>query len=280
MIGLTRVLRSRPAQNMVLLLSLTLVPFATASAASTISQAYQTNSSDVSEGTLVSLASSGSGDITPATIANAPNLAGVAVNKPVLQLSTGAKGSVQVALGGSTQVLVSDANGKVYAGDKITVSPLAGVGMKAIDSGEIVGTAQKPLSLVNTVVEQVKGTNGQQVTVHVGLLPVTISVSYYSATSTSGTVSAFVPPFLQDVANSVAGKAVSPLRVLIGTIALLLGFFATTLMLYVGVRSGVISNGRNPLAEAALRRGMVDVLISALGVLVVTGVIVAAVVLV
>jgi hypothetical protein len=276
----TGVLRLRPVQGAMLLLVLALVPFATAAAASTISQAYQTSSSDISEGTLVSLASSGSGSITPATLSNAANLVGVAVNKPVLQLSTGAKDSVQVALGGSTQVLVSDANGTVHAGDKITVSPLAGVGMKAIDSGEIVGTAQKSLSDVNTVAEHVKGTNGQQVTVHVGLLPVTISVSYYSAASTAGSVSAFVPPFLQNVANAVAGKAVSPLRVLIGTIALLLGFFATTLMLYVGVRSGVISIGRNPLAEAALRRGMVDVLISALGVLVVTGVIVAAVVLI
>jgi hypothetical protein len=245
-----------------------------------ISQGYEVSSSGISTGALVSLTGSGSGTVELATVSNAAHLAGVAAQAPALELSSATgQQSIQVVVGGSTNVLVSDANGTLKAGDKITVSPLAGVGMKATSSSEIVGTALKPLSAVKTVAQHAKGKNGQSITVHVGLVPVAVGVTYYSAVASVGTVSAFVPPFLQNVANAVAGKAVSPLRVLIGAIALLLGFFAVTIMLYVGVRSGVISLGRNPLAADALRRGMVDVLIAALGVLIVTGVIVSAVIL-
>jgi hypothetical protein len=177
-------------------------------------------------------------------------------------------------------VLISDANGAVRAGDKITVSPLAGIGMKALGSSEIIGTAQRSLSSTKTITEQAKGKDGNQITVHVGLVPVAINVVYYSSAPSSGNVSAFVPPFFQNLANAVAGKSVSPLRVLLGSITLMLGFIAVMVMLYVAVRSGVISLGRNPLAANALRRGMVDVFFAALGVLMITGVIVAAVVLV
>lgn len=262
----------------ILVLLIFLLPRSTSALPAAISQAYQTNSSTIGQGELVSLVASGSNEVEPATTGSASDLVGVAADKPVLQLSGGSKSSIQVVVGGSAAVLVSDANGTVKAGDKIAVSPLAGIGMKAIGSAEIIGTAQKSLTAIKTVTEQFKGKNGKQVTIHVGQLPVAVNVVYYSATSSTGSVSAFVPPFLQNLANALVGKAVSPLRVLIGTLALLLGFFAVTLMLYAGVRNGVISLGRNPLAADALRRGMVDVLVAALGVVVVTGVIVVAVV--
>jgi len=242
-----------------------------------ISQSYPTSSS-IGAGELVSLAPSGLSGVEPATLNDASDLVGVAADAPALQLSHGTKGSVQVVTGGSATVLVSDANGPVKLGDKITISPLAGIGMKAISSAEIVGTAQRSLSSVKTISEQFKGKDGKQVSVRVGQLPVAVNVVYYSAASSAGSISAFVPPFLQSVASSIAGKAVSPLRVLISSVALLLGFISVALMLYAGVRDGVISLGRNPLAADALRRGMVDVMVAALGVLVVTCVAVVAIV--
>lgn len=245
-----------------------------------ISQGYQTSATNLSQGELVSLVSSGSSQVQAATLSNASNLVGVAADKPVLELSGNGKSDVQVVVGGTSYVLVSDANGAVNAGDKITVSPLGGIGMKALGSSEIIGTAQRSLKNTKTVTEQAKGKDGKQITVHVGLVPVAVNVVYYSSAPSAGNVSAFVPPFFQNLANAVAGKAVSPLRVLLGAITLLLGFIAVMVMLYVAVRSGVISLGRNPLAANALRRGMFDIFLAALGVLMITGVIVAAVVLV
>jgi len=261
------------------LLALLLMPVGAASAqAGAISQGYETSSSGVRQGMLLSLASTHSNQVEPATPGSAANLIGVAGEKSALELSSSGEQNVQVVVGGSTVALVSDANGTVQAGDKITVSPLTGIGMKAAGAGEIVGTAEAALTSVKTLTEHVKGRNGQQVIVHIGLLPITVNVVYYSAASSGGSVSAFVPPFLQDLADALTGRAVSPLRVLIGTVTLLLGFVAVMLMLYVGIRSGVISLGRNPLAADALRGGLIDVLLTAIGVLVVTGVIVTAVV--
>ncbi len=102
---------------------------------------------------------------------------------------------------------------------------------------------------------------------------------FYSAASSPGAVSNLVPPFLQNLANSITGRQVSALRVLLGFLALILGFTITVVMLYVSIRSDMISIGRNPLAETALRRGLVDIIIAAIGVLLVTAVIVYAVLL-
>jgi hypothetical protein len=108
----------------------------------------------------------------------------------------------------------------------------------------------------------------------VGLLPLAVNTTYYTSSSPQGTVSAFIPPFLQDIANAITGRQVSPLRVLLGASALLLGFITAIIMLYVAIRNGMTSIGRNPLAEGALRKGLVDVIVAAIGVLVIAIVIV------
>ncbi|HSW92631.1 MAG TPA: hypothetical protein VLH14_01970, partial [Patescibacteria group bacterium] len=180
----------------------------------------------------------------------------------------------RVVVNGSTEALVSDMNGSVKAGDKITASPVSGIGMKSIQAAEVVGTAQANLDSVTLVTQKVSGTDGQEQTVKVGLLPVAVNVTYYSAATQQGIVAAFVPPFLQALANGIAGRQVSPLRVLLAAIALLLGFGAVSIMLYTSIRSGVISIGRNPLAQGALRKSLVDVVVAAIGLLVITTVIV------
>jgi hypothetical protein len=248
-----------------------------------ISQSYQTSSTSITQGTLLSLASKGSTVVVPAGTSNAASLVGVAASKPLVELSTGTsssskQSSVQVAVGGITEALVSNLNGAVYVGDKITASPVNGIGMKATAASEIIGIAQTNLSSVTTVTKSFAGTNGKTVGAKVGLLPIAVNVAYYSAAPAGGSISAFVPPFLQSLANSIAGKEVSPLRVLIGAMTLILGFATIVIMLYTGIRNGVISLGRNPLAADALRKGMADILITAVGILMVTGVVVAAVI--
>lgn len=259
---------------------LQLAPNANAAAGSSaIAQGYSANSNNIGQGALVSIISSGSGSVEPANSNNATNLIGVAADRPVIELSGGSGSTIQVVVNGTTQALVSDVNGTVKVGDKITPSPVSGIGMKANSSAEIVGTALKDLSSVAKTKETVTNKQGKQVTIHVGLLPIAVNVAYYSASAGAGAVSSLVPPFLQNLANSVTGRQVSALRVLLGFIALILGFTIAVVMLYVSIRSDMISIGRNPLAESALRRGLVDVIVAAIGVLLVTAVIVYAVLL-
>jgi hypothetical protein len=251
-------------------------PVVSASASNgAISQDYQTSTSSITAGELLSLSSAGSSTVEPAnSTTNVARLIGVAADKPLLELSGKGTSSVQVVVGGTSAVLVSDINGSVKVGDKVTASPVSGVGMKAINSAEVVGIAQADLNSVQTVTKSVAGSDGKQVNIKIGLLPIAVIVEYYSVNAASGTASSFVPPFLQTLANQLTGKQVSPLRVLLGMILLIMGFAAVTFMLYVAIRSGIISIGRNPLAEAALRKGLVDVIIAALGVLTITAVVV------
>lgn len=256
----------------------TLLPTAVHASTGAISQSYKTNDTDLTPGTLISLASKGATVVTAANTNNVSNLVGIAASKPLIELSDGTQNSLQVVVSGSTDALVTDLNGTIKIGDKITASPISGIGMKAINPSEVVGTAQADLDSVSTVTKTFVGIDGKGVSAKVGLLPVAVNIGYYSASSGTGGASALVPPFLQNLANTIAGKVVSPLRVLIGLLALLLGFATITIMLYTGIRSGVISLGRNPLAANVLRRGLVDILLTAVGVLVVTGVVVAAVI--
>ena len=146
--------------------------------------------------------------------------------------------------------------------------------MKAVGSAEVVGSAQADFSAITTLNRSVTTSDGQQKTIKVGLLPVAVNVTYYSASMSQGTISSFVPPFLQSLANTVAGRQVSPVRVLIGATTLLLGFVAVMIILYTSIRNGLISIGRNPLAQKALRRGLIDIIFAAMGLLLITAAIV------
>jgi hypothetical protein len=166
--------------------------------------------------------------------------------------------------------LTSDINGEIKTGDKITASPISGIGMKATISAQIVGTAETNFNSIKSVQQTVKRQDGTSAKVRIGLMPVQVNVSYFAVPQTQGSISAILPPYLQKIANALSGKQVSPLRVLIGALALILGFTAGAIMLYASVRSNIASIGRNPLAQEALRKGFVDVVYAAIGLLVIT----------
>jgi len=173
---------------------------------------------------------------------------------------------------GSTEVLVSDVNGDVKVGDKITASMISGVGMKAVGPGEIVGTVQAALGSVKTVSRTVSDQTGKSRSVKIGLLPVAVNVTHYTPIDTGDRLSAYIPIFMQTAADNVAGKHVAALRVVLAAGALILGFLTVVIMVQTAIRSGIISLGRNPLAQQTLRRGLRDALIAAVAVLVVTAV--------
>lgn len=236
-------------------------------ASNAIAQSYSTTATSIAPGTLLSLVGSGTGQVEPAhSTSDTTPLVGVATSQPLLELSTSGQKSVQVAVSGTAQALVSDINGPVAVGDKIAASPISGIGMKAVTSAEVVGSAEASLNSVHTVTQTVTDKTGKPITVKVGLVPLSVNVGYFSASS-GGTLGAFIPPILQNLANTVSGKAVSPLRVLMCLLVLLLGSVTVIVMLNTAIRSGIISLGRNPLAGPALRKGLLDVILAALGIL-------------
>jgi len=256
--------------GIVLLVFLSLSPVVSVyAAAGPIAQDYQTSDSNVKTGTLVSL--SLSNKVVPASTAKTA-LVGVVTAEPAVSVSDNSADNVHVAVSGSVPALVSDVNGIIKLGDRIAVSPFSGIGMKATASSVIVGIAQSDMQTAQMTTKKVTDKYGKTSTIHIGLLSVAVGVSFYTATSQSG-LSAFVPTFLQNLANTISGRQVSPLRVLAGTAAVVLGFTTIIIMLYTSTRGAMTALGRNPLAQSVIRKGLVDVAVTAVAVLIVANVV-------
>lgn len=244
-------------------------------ASSGLSQGYTTTVSDLTPGSLMGL-TPGTNSAVPASSAQSYQLLGLVADKPLIALSDGSN-QVQVVISGPANALVSNINGDIKAGDRIASSPIVGVGMKAIDAGQVVGIAQMDFSKIATTDQTITDKSGTKHVIKVGAMPLQVSVSYFAGSSSQGALGSLLPPFVLASANSIAGQQVSPLRVLIGLLALVFGFVVAGIMLQAAVRSGMISVGRNPLAKKAVRKQLLDVCVTALVVLAVTAGIVYAV---
>jgi len=231
-----------------------------------IAQGFQADSGngEIVAGALVSVKSDNPQAVQLATTDSADRLIGIVDPNPLVVISADNK-QAEVVLNGATNALVTDINGTVNAGDKIAISPIAGVGMKAASDGQIVGTAQANMDTSKSQTQTVTDSKGGQHTVHVGFVPLQIGVSYYQAQSTSA-----VPSFIQGLANNIAGRQVSLIRIALCGVLLLASFIGIGVLIYGSVRSAMISLGRNPLASTDIRKSLYQVGAIVLGILGVT----------
>jgi hypothetical protein len=218
--------------------------------------------SPIASGSLVSLDAKSSGSVVTANLTNVNRLFGVVVppSSASLSLSGNGSGQVQVATSGTAEVLVSTAGGAINVGDYITVSSVAGVGQKVgTDTTRVIGIAQSDFSGTGAGVTQTTVTDGSgnKTQVSIGQIPVMINLSTY--TSTAGKQSYVVPNWLQNLSNTVAGKAVSPIRVIMAGLILVAALASVTVLLYSAVRNSIISIGRNPLSRTSVLRGLLEV---------------------
>lgn len=232
------------------------VPASAADDTAAISQGYKTEG-EVTPGTIVSFTDkSKTGAVAAANIDSADRLVGVVARNPLVELSGGAL-QTQVVINGTVLVLVSTINGAVSYGDKIAASPISGVGMKATESGLVLGTVAKDFSEAQQITERkVRDRKGNMQTVKIGLLPVQVNISYYRAPDDDQTI---LPAFLQQFVNAVAGRPVGLIRALIALALLVTGFGAAAVLIYASVRSSIISIGRNPLSAPAVHRSLFEV---------------------
>ena len=242
-------------------------PLFAAKVDSAISQGF-TSQDELAVGSLVSLTEDATnGTVQAANSSNGDRLVGAMSKQSLLELSGGAK-EVQVVIGGSSYALVSDINGEVKRGDKIAPSPLSGIGMKATESTQVLGTAEEDFADAKQVsTQEVKDKNGSSRSVKVGLVMTQVNVAYYQKPDENSTL---LPSFLQKFANQVVGHQVSPIRVLIALILLIASFGGIAVLLYSSVSSSIISIGRNPLSADAVHKGIFEVAALAIGILLLT----------
>lgn len=237
---------------------------------SSIAQGFQTHDQNVVSGALVSLTAGSPNTVELSTPENLEQLIGIAGDQSLIELSNGSVG-VQVVTNGSTLALVSDLNGTIKTGDKITVSPIAGVGMKATDSTLIIGTAQSDLSKAKTTTHTIKNKKGNEQTVKIGPVTVQVDKVFYEAPQDQAS---FLPPLLQDFANHISGRRVSPVRVLVAGLLVIFVFITVSTLIFAAVRSSIISIGRNPLSERAVQKSLIHVGLTILGILAFTAIVI------
>lgn len=242
----------------------------TAPVFASLSQGYATTT-DIATGSLVSLDAKSSGDVVVADLNNAGRLFGVIVAPSSASISlSGGTGQVQVTTTGSALVFVTTAGSDIHVGDYIAISPIAGVGMKATVAGtRVVGTAQADFNSSSPgATKRSIDTGSGKKEVAIGQIPVVISVSSY--TDTDGKQTYVIPSWLQNLSNTVAGKAVSPIRIILAALILIVAISSVSVLLYSAVRNSIISIGRNPLSRGGVVQGMLVVGALAIGILAIT----------
>ncbi len=228
-------------------------PLAVHAAYTALSESYHSKDK-LPIGSLVSLQDNATDTVIAADSESVDNLLGVVISSgsSLLNLSTGQGDQVQVATDGTLPVLVSDINGPIARGDHITASPVKGIGMLATSNIRVVGIAQG--SMTSSKKQEYKTADGETRTMVIGEVPVLVNVAYYFKEPDK----TIVPAAVQNVANSLAGKEVGTVPILISGAIFLIMLIIVASLIYSMIRSSIISVGRNPLSQSAIYRDLVQ----------------------
>lgn len=224
-------------------------------------------------GSIVELVDRDARQVKVASQSELKNMFGVVVDPQILpvRLSSGdLENEVYVAVSGTYNVLVSTQGGAINAGDYITLSSINGVGMKA-------GTEEA--SVFGMAVTGFDGTNGargsvaiQDVdgnaleTVQLGTVPVTIEIQ---KNPNEKSTKARVPEALERIGQAIAEKEVSAIRIYISLAITAVSLITALVVLYTGVRSSVISIGRNPMSKRSILRALLEIILTSFLILVI-----------
>jgi len=246
------------------LLGIIVLSLSMRTAGQSITQGYTANKI-LQRGTVVSIDAKDTSKVVAATSENAKRLQGVVVgaNDSALTLSA-TKEKTFVASIGRFDVLVGTEAGAINPGDFITISSIAGIAKKAGENDRfVVGKAilgfDGRTNVISTV--ELKNVAGGSRPVAIGRIRVDISVGPNPlAKSTQSNL----PSFLKKATETIAGGQVSPVRVYVGLFILLAAASISGSLLYVGIRSSVISIGRNPLSKKSITKSLLQIVLTSI----------------
>lgn len=231
--------------------------------AQSVTQGYSADSV-LQRGMVVSLNSEDTSKVEATTRENQDKIHGVVIapNDSTFTLSD-TEEKTYVATVGKFQALVSTEAGPVNAGDFIAVSSLPGIAMKAGD---------RDAFTVGKAVESYDGSDGifkatltdtigqtQEVTVKRVLVDISVGPNPLLRPEDST-----LPEFLKSATEAIAGKKVSAVRVYIGLVIIAAAAGISGSLLFSGVRSAVISIGRNPLSKKSVTKSVIQIVVSSI----------------
>jgi len=231
--------------------------------AQSLNQGYKSDE-PLQKGMLVTEKDDDSSKIVAVTHDSLNKLKGVIIQQNDVPFTVAAEGeNVFVANSGIYETLVSNENGEIKNGDYISISYLAGVGMKATDEQALVlGRATVDFKGEGDSIGSTAISGADNKTVNFGRIPVAISIAKNPWLKESKSNS--IPKLLQNISVSIAGRQVNTTRVWMATAVFLASVIVTGTMLYSGTRSSLISVGRNPLSKSIIVKGLMQVVILSL----------------
>jgi hypothetical protein len=237
--------------------------------AQSVTQGYGTDET-LQRGMIVGLKEGDATKVESLNVNNLDRILGVVVapNDSPITLSD-AKEKVFVATVGRYDLLVSDQEGAISPGEYVTASSLNGIGMKAtFEQSEIVGRALEGFDGTEGVVgtSKIKDTKGGERTVNIGRIEIDIGVSKNPIAKSA----AVTPEWLGKVGQAIAGKSLSPAKIYMGAGIFIVGASIAFAILISGVRSSMISIGRNPLSKKSILKGLLQVILTSLIVLIIS----------
>jgi hypothetical protein len=221
---------------------------------------------------IVSLNSGQSDAVAPINTSDIGKMFGVAVSPADTSaiLSPGNTNGqlVYVATTGNYDVIVSNQNGAIKVGDYITASSLDGVGMSAgTTQSMVLGKALSSFDGKTDVINTATLVNsvGKKVTVTMADIPVDINIIRNPSLNQAPDL----PGFLKHITQAVTPKPVDAVRAYLSLVVLAITVIIVGIMLYSGVRSSIISIGRNPLSKRTIFAGLIGVTVASIAIFIV-----------
>lgn len=227
----------------------------------------------IDKGTIVELAEKDSNRVKVAAQANVKNMFGVAIDRNLLSVtltSENLENEVFVAVSGTYNVLVSTQGGAIKKGDYITLSSISGIAMKAgTEESTVFGRAnaefnENSVALGSTILKDTTGKVNQ--TVKLGSIPVTIDIR---SNPNDKSTEVDIIEQLRRVGEQIAEKEVSPIRIYLSMAITFITIIAAIVLLYSGVRNGIISIGRNPMSKKSIFRALLEVFLTTFLILII-----------
>ena len=224
-------------------------------------------------GTIVLLTGKNSNAVKIASQSELQNMFGVTVDRNQLPLTItndGLKNETFVAVSGTYNVLVSTQGGSIAAGDYVTLSSVNGIAMKAgTEEKTVFGRAAAPfdgkgITLSTATLKDASGKTNKTVTL--GSIPVTIDIR---SNPNKKSTKVKVPSFLERIGIAVAEKPISPIRIYLSIAIAVVCIITAIAIIYSGVRSGVISIGRNPMSKKSIFRALIEVILTSVLILII-----------
>lgn len=227
----------------------------------------------IDDGTIVQLTGEDSNRVKVSTQSELQNMFGVTVDERQvpIRLSQGElQNEVYVAVSGTYNVRVSTQGGPIEPGDYVTLSSISGIAMKAGTEestvfGRAVGSFDgNGVTLGST---ELRDTDGNTISsVRLGSVPVTIDIKSNPNEKSTKTL---VPEALERIGQAIAEKEVSPIRMYLSLAIAAVSLITALIVLYSGVRSSIISIGRNPMSKKSIFRALLEIILTSVLILII-----------